>query len=394
MQKITRIVMGVLGLLLAAWLVWAFLPASFEVDVAEVARGPLAVSVVEDGVVRSRDRYVVSAPIAANLQRIALRVGDRVSAGQLLVRLEPLPFSAVEREEHVARLAVARARAAETEQELARLRAAREQAAREEARAAELTAGGFVSAQKHEQAKLDLARALREEKAGAFRQQAAQADMHFSEIALRLGEDRGRVLDLVSPVQGAVTEVLERSERVVAPGAPLLVVSDTARLEVAVAVLSSDAVQIRAGMPLFVDNWGGPKSIQLRVREIEPSAFTKISALGVEEQRVNVIAELASGGPLAEGYRVEGRIVLAQKADALKVPASAVFRLGEGWAVFRREGNRARRVAVGVGLRNATEVEISSGLAAGDSVILNPPAALADGSRIEARTRGPHAGSK
>jgi HlyD family secretion protein len=187
-----------------------------------------------------------------------------------------------------------------------------------------------------------------------------------------------------SPVSGRVLRVLEESERVVAAGTPLLELSNTSSLEVVVDVLSQDAVSVSAGAPVLIEGWGGDQPLQARVRLIEPSAFTRVSALGIEEQRVNVIADfVGDAGHLGDGYRVEARIVTWENADVLKVPTSALFRHGQGWSLFVVEGGRARRRDVEAGHRTSLEVEVRSGIAEGAEVILHPSNQIGDGVRVE-----------
>lgn len=188
-----------------------------------------------------------------------------------------------------------------------------------------------------------------------------------------------------APVNGRVLRVLEESERVVAAGTPLLEVSNTSKVEVVADVLSADAVKIRPGTPVLVEGWGGDGPLKARVRLIEPSAFTKVSALGVEEQRVNVVVDFADPVvPLGDGYRVEARFVIWE-GEVLKAPAGALFRRGDRWSVFLVEGGRAVCRDVEAGQRNDSEVEIKSGLAGGDLLVLHPPTNLEDGTRVAPR---------
>jgi len=237
--------------------------------------------------------------------------------------------------------------------------------------------------------------------AARFRVDAAASEVSVAKAALLAGgegvADENRRVTLAAPADGRVLRVLEESERVVAAGTPILEVGDPARLEIVIEVLSSDAVRVRPGMPVRLEAWGGEGTLAAAVRTIEPAAFTKISALGVEEQRVNVIADLAGAtGGLGDGYRVEARIVIWSSDAVLKVPASALFRAaapaagapaggGAGWAAFTVDAGRARLRAVEVGHRTAAEAEIAGGLAAGDRVVLHPPNELRDGARVAIR---------
>lgn len=186
-----------------------------------------------------------------------------------------------------------------------------------------------------------------------------------------------------APMNGRVLRVLEQSERVVTTGTPLLELSNTSQLELVVDVLSTDAVKVAPGASVLVENWGGDAPLRGRVRLVEPSAFTKVSALGIEEQRVNVIVDFTdSSGRVGDGFRVEARVVVWE-GEALKVPSSALFRHGEAWAVFVVEGRRARLVEVEAGRRTSFEAEIRSGLNEGDVVVLHPSNEMVDGAAVE-----------
>lgn len=188
-----------------------------------------------------------------------------------------------------------------------------------------------------------------------------------------------------SPITGRVLRLLEENERVVQAGTPLIELSNTSSLEVVADLLSTDAVKIKPGAPVLIEGWGGDEPLRARVRLVEPSAFTKVSALGIEEQRVNVISDFVGPAPLGDGFRVEGRFVVWEGADVLKVPSGAVFRRGDGWGGFLIEDGRARARAVEVGHRNEREVEIRRGLGEGDVVILHPSNQIAEGAAVEPR---------
>lgn len=190
-----------------------------------------------------------------------------------------------------------------------------------------------------------------------------------------------------APAAGRVSRIFQPNESIVQAGAPILEISKSGRLEIVVDVLSTDAAQIRTGALMLVENWGGAKTLRARVRTIEPQAFTKISALGVEEQRVNVVADFIEGGAenLGDAYRVETRIIVWESENVLKIPSSALFRSGEKWSVFVADGGRARQREVAVGHRSAAEAEIRQGLEEGETVILHPPNQIADGARITTR---------
>jgi HlyD family secretion protein len=202
-------------------------------------------------------------------------------------------------------------------------------------------------------------------------------------VLLALDEKPGGAVAVRSPVAGRILRITEKSERVVAAGAPLLTLGDPQKLEIVVDVLSQDAVKVRPGMDMLIEGWGGGRTLHARVRTVEPYAFTKVSALGVEEQRVNIVGDFVDPpGPLGDGYRVEARIVAWRADQVLKVPVSALFRQGEAWAVFVVEGGRARLRMVEPGQRGAQEAEIRSGLREGETVVRHPANELKDGARV------------
>jgi HlyD family secretion protein len=217
--------------------------------------------------------------------------------------------------------------------------------------------------------------------AAAFEVEAVRSGM----LALEEGKRENRVLPIRSPAPGRVLKVLEQSEKIVMAGTPLLVVGDPSRLEVVIDLLTTEAVKVKAGQEVLLDKWGGEHSLKARVRLVEPWGFTKVSALGVEEKRVNVIADFVDPpNSLGDGFRVEARIVL-WKGEVLKIPANALFRVGSHWAVFVHENGRAKRRQVQVGHQGTFEVEILSGLKEGEEVLLHPSNQIKDGLRIVKR---------
>jgi HlyD family secretion protein len=199
--------------------------------------------------------------------------------------------------------------------------------------------------------------------------------------------DGRRLVKLLTPVRGRVLRVLEKSERVVSAGTPLVVVGDPRKIEVVVDVLSTDAVKVSAGAPVLLEGWGGDHPIRAKVRLVEPYGFTKVSALGIEEQRVNIVADFVDPpGPLGDGYRVEARIVIWQSDNVLKVPVSALFRHGQGWSVFGVQNGRAMLREVGVGHRNSFDAEITRGLSPNVQVILHPSNDIQERLRVAANS--------
>jgi len=395
----TKWVLGaVAAIALALGLVRAFTPAPLAVEVAAVTRGPLRVTVDEDGRTRVTDRFVVSAPLAGTLGRIELRPGDTVRRGDPVARIVPLasplldPRSRAESEARVAAAASARRQAQAAAE---RARAAADQAAREAARERAMLGAGATAVRAAEEAEL-AERMRREELASAaFGVKVAEAELQLARAALRRletpGATPGQQLVVPAPVDGRVLRVVQESEGVVQPGSALVEIGDPAAIEAVVDVLTADAVRIEPGARVLIEQWGGDSVLQGHVHRVEPSAFTRVSALGVEEQRVNVIVHIE--GPaerwrtLGDGFRVETRIVLWEHGDVLQVPGGAVFRQGEGWGVYVAEGGRARLRTVELGRRNDTAAQVLGGLELGDKVVLYPGDNVREGQRIEAESR-------
>jgi HlyD family secretion protein len=383
----------VVGLVALAGLAWlAFVPRPMPVETAVAARGPLEVTVDQQGEVRVHDRYVVAAPVAGKLVRVELHDGDEVRAGQVVAELEPVPLDPRQRDQALARLDAVRAGVREAEKRVEQANALLAQERRELARVETLVAERFVSPEAAEKSRTAVQSALADQDAARAREEAARSEERAAQAALvglpAAGKAPAANVRLVSPVSGRVLRVTEKSERTLAAGTPVMVIGDPSRFEVVADVLSTEAVKIRAGAPARLEEWGGDKPLRARVRLVEPYAFTKVSALGVEEQRVNVILDPVDPlGPLGDGYRVEARIVVWSAPDVLKVPSSALFRSGERWMTFTVEDGRARRRAVEVGARNPYEAEIRSGLDAGVTVIRYPGNELDEGARVAALLR-------
>jgi HlyD family secretion protein len=381
------------GLVLAAGLVVLLVlrPEAILVETARVERGALQVTIDEDGETRVRDRFVVSAPVAGRLVRIELREGDPVEVNQVLAVIAPLPLNVREREEQVARVAAAEALQHEAEERVRRVQAEFDQTRRDRQRAEQLVKEGYATQQTLERARVAETTSAKELQAARFLTQSAASQVNLARAGLlALETSNGKDEHLVSvrsPATGRVLHLTEKSERVVTAGAPLFTVGDPSRLEIVVDVLSADAVKIAEGMPVWLDNWGGERPLRARVRTVEPAAFTKVSALGVEEQRVNIIADfIDSSEALGDGYRVDAHIVILQRDNVLKVPVSALFRQSHEWSVFVVAHGHARARAVEVGSRNAAEVEILRGLTAGEEVIRHPSNQMTDGARVAVRS--------
>jgi len=377
------------GLLAAA--LW---PRPAKVDVATVARGALIVTVDEEGVTRVRDRFVVSSPVAGRVLRIELDPGDVVKRGQgvVQVRAEAAPLlderARAEAEAAIESTNAALGRARAEEQ---RARAAVLQRQRDVSRIRELAASRVVSTQELENHEAELKIADELLNATVFAAQAAAFDLQRARARLTPTSihPAGRVVTVAAPVSGVVLRRIRESESMVPAGDPLLEIGDPTRLEIVADLLSTDAVRVKPGLRAIVDEWGGDTELQAVVRRVEPAGFTKISALGVEEQRVNVILDIVSPPPacgaIGDAFRVDVRIVVWEAGDLLKVPTSALFREGNQWAVYRLASQRAERLIVGIGHQTGQEAEITSGLAEGDRVIVHPNETLEDGTRVRSR---------
>lgn len=383
--------------LVAAGLVIGFMPRAVPVDMAEVKRAPLTVTVEEEGKTRVRERYLVSAPVAGYARCIDLKAGDAVAAGQVLAVIEPARSVGLDPRTRVqAQAQVSAAQAAlAVAQENARAAAAAAQLAQQErVRAESLRQSNFVSAQALDAAGTAETRARAAEQAAQYAVRVARFDLETARAAAASAAQLQRsrtaeALQVRAPVAARVLRVQHESEGPVAAGQPLLEIGNPESLEAEVEVLSTDAVKIASGSKVILDRWGGDRSIEGRVRVVEPGGFTKISALGVEEQRVRVIVDFTSPreawARLGDGYRVEARFVLWEGKDVLQLPTSALFRLGSGWAAFRLDDRRVRQAPVVIGQRAGLATQVLSGLKAGDRVVAHPDETIRDGVRVKPR---------
>lgn len=402
MKRNTRITIAVAGLATLGLLAWAFAPRPLAVEVATVALGPYEQAVVEDGRTRLRDRYAITAPLAGRLARITLREGDAVTAGQLLAEITPQPApmldartrAGLQAREATARAAVQRAVAGVGQQKVALA-----QAKSDLVRSEQLAQQGFVAPTKLDSDRLAVQAAQQGLAAAEQAQHVAEHEVRQAQAALLasapLGAAPGMPFVLRAPVAGRVLKLAQASETTVAPGTLLLELGDTARLEIVAELLTTEALPLAAGAPVRIDRWGGPGELQARVRQVEPAGFTKVSALGVEEQRVNVLIDLSSPPEqwraLGDGYRVGVRILTQQRDGVLTVPVSAVFpppgqaAVSGQAAVFVLADGRARLKTITLGGRNGQQAWVSSGLSEGETVIVYPPAAVVEGVRVKAR---------
>jgi HlyD family secretion protein len=380
----------ILGLLaIALW------PTTIAVDVATIAPGPLVVTVDEEGVTRVRERFIVSAPVSGRVLRIELDPGDRVKHGQIVarVRAEASPLldararAEAEAVVETATAALGRARAEEQ-----RAKATLEQTRRDFARLEPLAADRVIAKQELEAHESDVRVAQETVNAAAFAVRAATSDLRRAEARLTPStvEAPGRVVTVTAPVDGVILKRLRESETFVPAGEPLIEMGDEGQLEIVADLLSTDAVRITRGARAIIEQWGGEQPLAACVRRVEPSGFMKISALGVEEQRVNVVLDFVNTSPparmaLGDGYRVEVRVVVWEAPSVLKVPTSALFRQRDKWAVYVVDQGRARRTLLELGHQTGQHAEVLSGLADGARVILHPGDTLVDGARVRER---------
>jgi HlyD family secretion protein len=403
-QTLRRTALALVAVAVAGALVYAFLPAPIPVDLASATRGPLAVTVRNEGKTRIKDRYIVSSPLAGRVLRIQLNPGDDVVVGRtVLAVVEPADPSLLDAR------ALAQTRANVKAAEAARLRAAAELertvAALERAQShfrkvKTLRETGSASSDELEDAELLLRQSTQQHEAAKFNVNIADFELEQAKAALLRFEPKpdddhggdvedGWRMEVRSPITGQILRVFQQSAAVVAAGAPLVEVGDPKDLEVVVDVLSTDAVRIRPGNPVRLEHWGGGRTLDGRVRMVEPQAFTKISALGVEEQRVNVVVDFTSPreerDALGDGYRVEADIVVWQSDNVLKVPVSALFRRGDQWVVFVAKNGRAQVREIELGERNDLEASVQKGLGEGELVVVHPSDEIQDGGRIRSR---------
>lgn len=409
MQRRTWWTSGAAVVVLGGMLAWAFAPRPIDVEIAQATQGRFETTVDEDGRTRLRKRYVVSAPLAGRLARITLEEGDAVEAGAVVATLTPVLSPMHDdrtRRELAARIATAQAQVQLAGARVERARVGLVQARSELQRSEQLAPQGFVSGTKLDNDRLAAQAAQKELDAAGQERRVAGFALEEARAALVAAQqspgsaDATRGFAVRAPIAGRVLKVAQSSEGTVALGAPLVELGDTSRMEVVAELLTTDALRTTPGSRVRIERWGGTGVLEGRVRLVEPAAFTKISALGVEEQRVEVLIDITSPAEqwkaLGDGYRVAVRVVTLEKDRVLRVPVSAVFPLPEGsgtngdrqspgMAVFAVENGRARLVPVKVGARNGVDAWIESGLAPGATVIVYPPAAVKDGGRVRSR---------
>jgi HlyD family secretion protein len=374
-----------------------FIPRPVIVDSATTHRDILRVTIEEEGKTRVIDRFVISAPVSGFMRRIELNVGDELAKDQEIAFLEPLRSSVLDprsRAEAEARVAATKAALLAAEKNARAADADAKYTSTEHDRLKRLYESRTISLEKYQQGQANARRTKANMESAGFSVEVARFELEAAEAAVRFSaaSAAGEVMETVSvkaPVQGRVLKIHHESEGVINSGESILEIGDPLSLEVEVDVLSRDAVRIKSGMKVTFERWGGDEIIEGVVRTIEPVGFTKISALGVEEQRVLVITDLTSPmtswGRLGDGYRVEASFILWEGSDVLQVSSSAIFRNGDGWSVFVVEDDTATLRQVDIGHRSGLAVEILSGLSEDEAVITHPGDNVQDESRVRTR---------
>jgi HlyD family secretion protein len=392
-----NLVLGGVGLLVLALLVWAFYPKPLTVEVASVTQGRFERAVQEYGKTRVRDRYTVSAPVAGRVGRVLLKQGDSVALGDAVALLWPMAPALQDertRAEQAARIGAMASGLARTQANVGRAEAASEQADSELKRSEALARQGFVSPTQNEAGRINLRLRMRELESARQEEHAARHELEQSQAARRqfaqapLGGLQPSFA-VKAPVAGKVLKVLQQSEVSVLAGSGLIELGDPAQLEVVVDILTEDATEVRPGAGVQLLNWGGAQVLSGRVRWVEPAAFTKVSALGVEEQRVNVVIDItapaAQWQSLGDGFKVDVRVLVQVVDQAVMVPVSALFPIGSRSGIFVLEGGHANLKEVSVDARNGVSAWVKTGLAVGGQVIVYPDSKLKDKAAVKVR---------
>lgn len=383
------------ALLLLALIAWGLWPKPIVIETGVVARSPLTVRVSEEGKTRVRNRYVVAASVAGKMRRVPLKPGDAVEAGKtLLTAIEPVaaplldPRARLQAESVVSMHEASRKRALES---LEAARAALKFAEADRDRMRSVKQDGTISDSDRGRMEADASIKAAEVRAAEFSLQVIDYELAQARAVLERPDvsTAGNLAEVRSPVSGNVLNVMQESETVISPGMAILEIGDPADIEIEAEILSRDAVSIRPGDSVEIEQWGGESPLKGRVRRVEPAAFTKISALGVEEQRVIVLSDLIdppeAARSLGDRYRVEVRVAVWHSDDVLAVPSGALFREGNAWKTFIYQNGRARLAAIDAGRSDGRLTEVLSGLKTGDKVLLHPPDTVKDGSSVRER---------
>lgn len=374
------------------FLIYGFLPKTRTVDIVSVTRGPLQITIEEEGRTRLKERFTISAPTAGYMRRIHAKVGDSVKKGQVVAVLEPLHSQALDpRSRATAQSSVSSAeallRAAMERESVATADAAYLEQRRERLKA--LYDKGSIAKDQFDQINSEAQKARALQLSAAAEVSVAKSELERARITLQNFSAIRRndnAMDVISPVNGAVFRVYRESEGAVNMGEPLMDIGDAGNLEVRVEVLSSDAVKIKKETNVLFKRWGNDEPLTGRVRLIEPAGFTKISSLGVEEQRVLILVDITSPreqwNVLGDGFRMETHFIVWEEENILQIPSSALFRSGKDWAVFVAEKGKARKRVVAIGQRNGLAAQIISGLKENDKVLAYPDDSISEGTKI------------
>lgn len=391
---VRRLIPWLIGGAAVAAVFYGLKPQALVVDTAEVKRGPLTVSVVEEGKTRIRHRHIVSPPIAGYLRRVELRAGSPIVRGKTVLAviqastsnfLDPRTKAEAEARINAAE-AIRETRQADLDRAAAALDLAEKQLERQE----KLRKSGAAAAQEYDIAAAEAQVRSREKNAAGFALRAAASDVEVFRAALLQAQapsaDQAKPIEVLAPVDGFVLNVYEESERPVTPGMPIMEVGDVQDLEAEIELLSSDAVAVTPGAEVSIEQWGGGSPLRGKVSVIEPGGFTKISSLGVEEQRVKARVDFLDpvppGHTFGDRYRVEARIVIWKEDDVLQIPTGALFRKGNQWMAYMDDQGIARETKVTIGKNNGISAQIIDGLEAGKRVILHPPDKVKDGVKV------------
>jgi len=389
-----------LAVLIVALLTWGFWPQPVFIESVAVQHGPLTITIEEEGRTRVIDRYVIAAPVDGVACRQQLNVGDEVEQGQVLLGITPLASQVLDprsRAQAQAQVAAAESALQAAEQQAQAAEATAKLAVIERNRLKPLVEKGVISTDAFDKAATEVQTTAAAKRSAAFSVEVARYELQSAKTLLEYtsatartgaGEPIERV-PVTSPITGRILKVVRECEGPVRTGDELLEVGDPSVLEIEVDVLSADAVKIKPGMKVLFDRWGGDEPLEGKVRNVEPVGFTKVSALGVEEQRVNIISDFTSPAEqwqrLGDGYRVEARFILWHEDDVLQVPASSLFRYQQGWALFVVDNSHAKRRVVKVGQRNGLTAQILEGVSEGEKVINHPSDDVEDGRRVKER---------
>ncbi|MEW6262848.1 MAG: efflux RND transporter periplasmic adaptor subunit [Thermodesulfobacteriota bacterium] len=376
---------------------YGFMPRPVPVELEKAALKPMRVTIEEEGKTRIKDTFVVSAPVSGYMRRLELKVGDPVARDQALVELEPLRSTVLDprtKAQAEARVKAAQAALNAAQEKAVAVRAEANYAEIKLERTRKLFSTGHVARDELDQAEAQARQIKATLQSAELAVQVSRFELEEARTVLKYQqaekpENPSRPVSVQAPAAGLVLKIYRQSEGSVAAGEPLLEIGDPRHLEVKVDVLSDDAVRLKPGLPVLFDRWGGGEPLTGVVRRIEPIGFTKVSALGVEEQRVLVVADITSPPEtwtrLGEGYRVLARFVLWEADKVLQIPSSALFRYNQGWAVFVHQNGRAVKKPVQIGHRSGLVTEIVSGLSSGAEVITHPDDAISDGGRVSAK---------